>query len=605
MALPEDNCNLWNKLGSAAEVGASEIGVNGTIAGAVTYTPMKFDDGSLIDAVGERIRFDAINIDDKGSLEFWWQPDGYAIVNGVNDDGASHYIVEWSKSIVAQDTSIRIGTNGLGMYWYWQVGAGSSTWYFSSADFDVADGELAHLLFVWDTAGIDGGVDIRRVYLNGTLVESSVAAVPSITGLGVQYLAIGNATWALTVPGDCGFDNIKNYDDANAALTAAIIANMNNEAWPAEPAIEEIVFTKKQPRVLVLNSEIDLYDLGYVLKDAKVIEQKTFERDKVITNQTIIPVHNIDDQFNPDNPTAIFNNVAWRYQPVKRYDEDGNLTLNGILDDFLDDQNGKKCGMVVKDSLLELFQTHVEYTSSDWETPGDAFKNLCDDYNVSYNNKYAVDSIAYYTLNNAFIKCHFNLEDKITFQQAIEKIAKFGAADCYSVNNELCFKVWQPFSGGVKFSLNDSDLAKPVKRKLSRKYFNNYIIGYVGDGGTPTQDVNNNYIGEVSVKNNGSHDFVVDGSDNQQIEIKDLVSAILFGETNIRRTHVNLSTNPFPPLIIDFSLPYEHKEFINLQTWFRLTNTANGWTDKLFEVYISDKDYARRLINIKAYEVAE
>ena len=137
-------------------------------------------------------------------------------------------------------------------------------------------------------------------------------------------------------------------------------------------------------------------------------------------------------------------------------------------------------------------------------------------------------------------------------------------------------------------------------------YYNNYVIGYNGDGGTPTTDQDNNYIGEVSVDVNANHDIVLDGSDNQQIEIKDLTSAIFLGEQHIKRTHINLSTNPFPPLIITFSMPYEHKDYFTLQTYFRLTNVSKGWDDKLFETYFTDKDYNKRIINIRqAYEVDE
>jgi hypothetical protein len=390
----------------------------------------------------------------------------------------------------------------------------------------------------------------------------------------------------------------KTLDGGEGALSAS------DSGW-RDYRIDDVPREIKRPKVLVLNSEIDLYELGYIDKLGKITEQKTFQRDKIVTVQTIIPVTNIDNQFNPDNPSSIFSNINWRYQPVKRYDEDNNLILDGLLDDFQDDQNGKRTGMVVKSLLFKFLQTKIAYTSSGWETPGDAWKNICDNYDVPYNKKHITESIAVYNDNNCFIKCDFTLQDGATIHQALEKIAKVGAADCYTSKNELCYKLWVPFTGGVKFSLDLDDLKVNVKSKLSRIYYNNYVIGYNGDGGNPAVDADNNYIGEVSVEKNGSQDFVYDGTANQQIEVKDLVSAVFLGEQKIKRTHIKLDTKPFPPLIIDFSLPYNHKDFINLQSYFRLTLAAKGWASKLFEVFKNTRDYSGRALDITAYEVDE
>ena len=609
MAEPQDSCQLFNQFENSALV--SLIGPNGVEVGTLTFNPAKFNLGMFTNNVLNHATFDYRLAQTAGAVEYWF-------VAEENSAGLGGSV---GRSIC----SIDIGTVGGPNYHFFNIKyispGGPGADYFETRWFEGATnlqlqhiksfliGDKIHIFAVWDRNGIDGGADIHRMYIDGVLVASSaVDAVPQWgVFLPLFYSGISSVGGAgLTQPTFNTLDNGKIYSRASIDDTwiALVIANMNNEKWPL-PAIVPATYTKKQPKVLVLNSGIDLVELGYVTNIGKTTEQKTFRRDKITTNQVIIPVHNIDDQFNPDNPTSLFANTNWRYTPVKKYDEDDNLTWDGILDDFIDNQKGKRTGLLTRDNLLKLYNTKIDYVSDDWETPGDAFKNICDAYNAAYNTKYVTDSIAQYKANNCYIKCYFNLVDGVNFQQAIEKVAKVGAADCYSANNELNYKLWIPFVGGVKFHLTDSDLSVAVKSKLSRVYYNNYIIGYVGDFGIPTQDAANNFIGKVSVKNNGPQDIRIDGSNEQQIEIKDLVSAIFLGEQHIKRTHVNLSTIPFPPLIINFSLPYSHKDFINLQTWFRLTNVAKGWDDKLFEVYINDKDYTKRLINIKAYEVNE
>jgi hypothetical protein len=376
---------------------------------------------------------------------------------------------------------------------------------------------------------------------------------------------------------------------------------------PCPPAIDTIVYAGKRPRVLILNSGIDLWEKGLVSKIIKLEEVKTFRRDKIIVPQITLPVINNTNQFNVDNPDSIFHGIKWRYQLFQIWDEDDNLIWDGIVDDFLIDLSSNITGILSKNTLSELLQTEIEYISSVYETPAEAFENICIAYDYdNYNKKYVTDSIAIYTENNCFIKCHFLQEDNITFQQAIELLAKVGAADCYTAKRELCFKHWTPFTGGVKFSIDNSDLNKSLKSKLSRDYFNNYRIGYEGDLGVKATDSANGDIGKISRENNRNHDLpIIEGDSNQQIEIKDLVSAVYLGESNIRRSHINLDTEPMPPRIIDFPLPYTHKDFINLQTYFRLTNTRMGWDNKLFEVYRNIRDFHGRNIDIMAYEVDE
>jgi hypothetical protein len=586
----------WYKLGSAAQL-IDELSLGPTFSwvGASTYNPCQFDDGSYSNNSGNYLLSAAeSNFDANNNVVDAWYNFDFSATDGVPSDAASHVLFEWNISAANR------------ILWHFEANRFNmgvkvaNIWYnfYITTNLTFSSSTNTHFGLVYKRAGIDSGSNTRRLYLNGVNIASTnVTPASQSSTNGTYRICSGVGFWEL----DGIIDDLVLYDDEKTDFSDRIY---EGRVEPV-PDIIPVDYDDSKPRVLILNSQYDLYANGYVDKIIKTQEKKTFQRDKVIVNQITLPVHNINDQFNPDNPSSIFNGINWRYQPLLIYDEDDNLIWNGIIDDFVDDQNGKRVGIKSKNSLLELFQTNVDYESSDWETPGDAFKNICDDYGVAYNEKYVTDSISQYTANSCYIKCNFNPSDDIKFQQAIEKIAKFGAADCYSANNELCFKLWVPFTGGVKFSLTESDLRKNVKSKLSRVYYNNYKIGYSGDAGTPTTDEDNNYIGEVSVDKNGNHDIVLDGSDNKQIEIKDLTSAIFLGEQSIKRSHIKLSSRPFPPLIIDFATGYEHKDYFTLNTFFRLTQESKGWTNKLFEAYIINRDYGNKIIDITAYEVDE
>ena len=593
MSEPQDSAIFWNKHETLAYI--SELGPNG-VNNSTSIVPGKFGNAAEINANLEYITYSGVGLTNHNTYGVGqWIKTEFAVVNGNAQDGAAHIVFRiFDSGGFAGQLFIH---NTLGIFF--QHGTTGNLLLDTVSNWNA--GDWIYVLLILDrSAGFDGAKTCA-IYLNGIQTGSVTTALGDRPNNN-NYVRIGNFSGG-TFQLDGAHDNLKIYNVISPIIVSAIIDNRNTEAWPGPPAIVPIDFKVKQPQVLILNSQIDLYALGYVKNINDIEERKTFQRDKVITNQMSIPLHNQDNQFNPGHQNSILNGTNWRYQLCQVIDEDDNLIWDGELDDFLSDEKTKSVNMLSKNVLLKRFQTVIEYESADFETPGNAFKNICDAYDMEYNTQFVEDSIAQYTLNNCFIKCNFNISDGVKFQQAIEKIAKFGAADCYSANNQLNFKLYVQFTGGAKFNLADSDLASPIKRKLLRKYFNNYIIGYVGDLDTPAQDVDNDNIGLVSRNNNGKPDFKIDGSDGKQIEIQDLVSAVFIGNTNIRRTHVDLFTKPFPVNEIQFSLDYKHKDFITLQTWFRLTNIANGWNNKLFEMYISRRSFTKKRFNIVAYEV--
>ena len=95
----------------------------------------------------------------------------------------------------------------------------------------------------------------------------------------------------------------------------------------------------------------------------------------------------------------------------------------------------------------------------------------------------------------------------------------------------------------------------------------------------------------------------IDGGCDADIIIKDKVSAEYIGETSIRRTHINLETNPRPPEIINFILPLKFRTFLTLESYFKLTLEDEGWEEKIFEVYMVEKDENKNIMKLTGYEV--
>ncbi len=369
---------------------------------------------------------------------------------------------------------------------------------------------------------------------------------------------------------------------------------------------DAITCDKNNPQVLILGEEIDLYELGYVEKIVNIKENKTFKRDKLIVNTITQIVKNFDNFFSVDNPASIFQNIRWRFDAFKIKDQDGETIWDGIIYDISRDHKTKKAIIKSVDRLYKFQKKKISYLSDAFETAAAAFKNLCDQEGFTdYNPKAVQDSINQLTDQECLIKCYFGLDDDMTFQQAIEKLGEYGAADVYNHHNEIYFKHWQAYTGGVKVNLTTSDLLSPPKVYSSIKdMINDYRIGYVDDAGTPAIDSDNNNIGNISRSDYGTQSLPeMDGSNNQQIEVQDLTSAVYIGETMIRRTHISLDTIPRSPQIISFSLSLSHEDWIDLQTFFSLTLSDEGWDEKIFEIYGVTINYNKNIINLVAYEV--
>ena len=147
----------------------------------------------------------------------------------------------------------------------------------------------------------------------------------------------------------------------------------------------------------------------------------------------------------------------------------------------------------------------------------------------------------------------------------------------------------------------------PKKKKgisnLENELVNDYNVDYY-ESTAPTNDAANNNIGSVSRERYGTKSLPeMRSGGSGQITFKDLTSALYICEGYMRRTHANLETLPQPLIQISFQISADFKDFISLETFFKLTLSDESWTNKIFEIFQFQINEDKNTIDIVAVEV--
>lgn len=359
------------------------------------------------------------------------------------------------------------------------------------------------------------------------------------------------------------------------------------------------------PQVILLD-DIDIYARGDVDKIINVLEEKTFRRDKLINSQFNIKVRNFDNFYSVDNNTSYFNNIIWRYEPLKIYNINGDLIWDGIIRNIHRDHNTGMATILTINKLHKQFTEIITYASSTAETPATAAKNIMDNYSISYDATSVQNSINQLDDNSCYVQVNITAEDNVTVMAAIEKLAEYACADAFSSNGKVFFKHWKPFTGGVKVNILEKDLkVRPKVTDLESEIINQFSIPYDGDLGIPATDTNG--YGTISKQSTyfGVHDLpgFDGGGAESQIYFTTLAGARYIGECYIRRTHINPLTQPRPPWAIDFELKGTQQDWIDLETYFTLTFDDESWSSKTFEFFRTETNYNTDSIKLRAIEV--
>jgi len=362
------------------------------------------------------------------------------------------------------------------------------------------------------------------------------------------------------------------------------------------------------PKVLIFDN-IDLFERGYVKNLFDVNEKKTFKKAKLITNTYNLEVDNVDDFFSANNPASLFSGSDWRYSGILIYNEDDNLIWEGIIVDIIRNHETKKATLVCKNTFFKYRRDLVIYQSSNWETGAAAFKNICDYVGFTkYNIKAYTDSNSKLDAEGCKLKCDFTQKDGVTFLEAIGKLADYNNADLYVHNDELYFVHWQPFVGGIKIHLEGDKKGvlkqAPIVSSPENNILNDYSIDYYESGDKPATDSNSDKLGVVSRNRYGIHKLeeMKTGS-SQQIVFMDKASAVYIGNSYMYKTNKNLVTDPEPPQRNEFHLFSDHKDLIDLRTYFQLSFSEEGWDRKKFEVFEFTVNKEEDDIPIISYEV--
>lgn len=230
------NVVFWNKLGSADEIGLSEIGPGLTQLSykirdwqEAKIAPAEFGNGLFINHdIGEGWRNDGANFfaldlaqvdvtPQRGTIEFWFkfeygaETHNHAYFFDTRNALQSHYPNQnWNDQV-----ALAAGWNGwdygsYGKRFFFCIGKGSPVCIYTP-DFSAAPGgglafsagTTMHFAFVWDASGIAGSRDKIRVYVNGEpwgASQSSWNTAASFT----RYLFIGSG------PNCCQWDTAYN-----------------------------------------------------------------------------------------------------------------------------------------------------------------------------------------------------------------------------------------------------------------------------------------------------------------------------------------------------------------------------------------------------------
>ncbi len=236
MAEPEDSCIFHNKMGNVGEVTTSEIGTNLAWVGTPAYAACKFDNGIYANNQSNYVNTSGADVGltpNNFAEEFWLKTD-YNVLNGLPQSGIApiYILAYWQYSgndrvLIYFDSTGAWGAQGLvfgtkvnGFWTYFSVTTGLT---FNSGTFQ-------HFLWVYNRAGIGGGVNTTRFYWNGSsFYTSNVVPGNQTHPAGFQaFLSLAGYGSGASV-----IDNCKIYNGVTEALITAIVGNRNNEGWPS------------------------------------------------------------------------------------------------------------------------------------------------------------------------------------------------------------------------------------------------------------------------------------------------------------------------------------------------------------------------------------
>ena len=333
----------------------------------------------------------------------------------------------------------------------------------------------------------------------------------------------------------------------------------------------------------------DIYDR--VISLPNITEKRTFRQDKLITNEYDIIVDNSDNYFSVTNIGSQVYGTKWLYSDITVTGTNGETIWEGVVTKIPRDVESGRADITSKNKLFEFRKEPIEYETpvGTWETPSEAFKNICDAIGyTNYDNNSVTVSTGQYQANNCYVRVNINKSDNLSFQQCIERLAIYGNADAYSHLNNIYFVHWVQFTGSGEVSFLEKDMKRLPSgvREDERNIINDYSIDYQGSV-TPATDSGNLNTGAASRAKYGVHALPDMRSDSSGIvQYKNKVSADYIGNSYIVRTHKYVDTNRVRPLTsFNFSIFSDFRSWLTLQSKFDITLADEGWDNTTCEPF--------------------
>jgi hypothetical protein len=337
-----------------------------------------------------------------------------------------------------------------------------------------------------------------------------------------------------------------------------------------------------------------------------ISETKEFNFQKLTNNTYTFDLTNSDGEFGLQNSESIFSNVDWYGGNVSIDGWSGQNLWTGSLIDVAPNYavSPPRTSITTKSVLYTFKDINISYKSSDWETPAETFKNICDENSfTNYNSASVTQSKSIFEANSCYWKVEIDSGDGQAFQSALEKIAEYSNSRLYNYLGNLYFRHWTPYTGGASIFIKEKNIiSKPVLTNSRENFYNQYNIGYIGGVVTDTDG-----LGETSRRKYGTvqpGEFST-GSTDEMIYFKDEPSAKYIGNSIIQRGHKNLSTNPALLAEIICGVDYEFHTVFNVDSYVKLSFKNEGWNEKLFEITSYNINENNKSLTFTGLEVAQ
>lgn len=356
-------------------------------------------------------------------------------------------------------------------------------------------------------------------------------------------------------------------------------------------------------RVYLFGDENSGLDISrYVSEVPAVIEERAIGQEKILSVTYEIIVNNFSGFFSGDGPKSIIKGVNYLYRPIYVY-KYNVLIWVGLLTDISRDYREKTVRFFSVSSLYKFKDIKIEYTSLDWETPGEIIKAIFDNYGYTdYSPSQIAATIGANQAAGIYVKAAITKELNMFLCPGIEKLAEVACAEVYARGN---LTVIQPFAiaaTGAQVAIGAADITDDlIITSTEDRLINDYRITY--SGGAVTDGEANN-LGTTSRALYGAKEArELSGGADDCIIIRDRRAAIGIGEAHITHGHYGLPYNPRARQRIELSVKAKFSELITLKTFLKLTYGPEGWADKVFEVARTENNQENDNIIIEALEI--